>query len=66
VADAEPLSTGEQGQERVNLYIPVETRQRLRRAAAIRKTSEGGTGRWLLEHALDWFEGLSREEKESA
>jgi hypothetical protein len=50
--------------ERLSLYPTPETAMRLRRVADIRKTSGAATGLWLLERALDWFEGLPRDERE--
>ena len=61
---AEPVPA-ERSRERLSLYPSPGTRERVRRAAAVRKTSDAATGLWLLEHALAWFEGLSRDEREA-
>ena len=41
-------------------------RRRVKEVARARGTSEGTTARWLMERGLDWWEGLSREQKASA
>jgi hypothetical protein len=52
-------------QERLNVYMSSETRRRIKRAASLRGTSESATAVKFLERSLDWFEGLSRDEREA-
>lgn len=47
----------------LNVRLPDEMRIRLRSAATVRGTTDAATLRWLLNHALEWWEGLSREER---
>jgi hypothetical protein len=51
--------------ERFNFYLSPELRDRLRRAAAVRQTTEGMTLRWLLERSLQWFESLPPPEQQA-
>lgn len=51
--------------DRLNLYLSAETRARLQKAADTRGTSESATAVKFLERSLDWFEGLSRDEREA-
>jgi hypothetical protein len=61
VAESAPNSE----RERLNLYFDdPEIRTRLRRVVGIRGGSESGNAIWLLKRSLDWYEGLSREERE--
>ena len=55
----------ETNSERLNFYLSPSLRTRLAAVALIRRTTEAPTVRWLLERALDQFEGLSREEREA-
>ena len=52
--------------ERINIYMDSELRQRVQRVGEMRGTSEAATMRWLLGKGLEWYEGLSRNEKEVA
>lgn len=60
-----PTATVEQAIERLNVYMPAALRPRLKRAATLRKTSESATIVLALEKWLDWFEGLSRDQREA-
>ena len=51
--------------DRLNLYLSAELRARLKRAAAIRGTSESATAVKFLERSVEWFESLSREDREA-
>lgn len=50
--------------DRLNLYVSVALRERLRRAASARRTAESTTAVWLLEKALDRWESLSQAQRE--
>lgn len=41
-------------------------KESLQRIAALRRTSVRGSTVWLLAHAIEWYEGLSREQRASA
>lgn len=49
----------------LNLRLGPDMRQRIRRVGMVRQTREAPTARWLLTKGLEWWEGLSREERES-
>ena len=48
------------------LNLDPELKAAVQRAAAIRHTSMASTAVWLLTRSVEWFEGLSREQRESA
>lgn len=47
----------------LNIRLNEAGMQRVRDVARARGTSQGTSARWLLERGLDWFEGLSAEQK---
>lgn len=51
--------------DRLNVYMDGGTRTRIRRVSATRGGSESQNAVWLLQRALDWWEGLSREQREA-
>lgn len=59
----ETQETEIQAPERVNLYLPAALRNRLKKAATKRGTSESQTAVKFLERSLDWFEGLTDDEQ---
>lgn len=55
---------GAKVKERLQLYLDRAERERIGRVGDFRGTTEAATVRWLLRKSLDWWEGLSREQKD--
>ncbi|MPZ13954.1 MAG: hypothetical protein GEU73_05955 [Chloroflexi bacterium] len=50
---------------KLTLALTEELITRAYRVAEARRTTPAATIRWLLEQGLDWYEGLSRDQKEA-
>lgn len=49
----------------ISLYIDAELKAQVQRIAKIRGTSEAATLRFILQRGADWFDGLSRDQREA-
>ena len=47
------------------LNLEPDLKAAIKRIAAVRHTSMASTAVWLLTRGADWFEGLSREQREA-
>lgn len=61
----EPRKARPRIQERYNVFLPAELRERVKRVAEARMCSEAAAIRWLISRSLDWWEGLARDEREA-
>lgn len=52
-------------QKRINVFLPDDWMERVRVVARAKGISEGGAGRYLIAHGLDWWEALSRDQRET-
>lgn len=59
-----PPEAAESEWVKLSIALTPEQRDRLAKVAAARETVPAATLRWLLNKSLDWWDGLSREQRE--
>ena len=60
------MNENRERRQSVSFYITDRLRLAIKRIAKSRGTSESATSQWLLARAVEWYDNLPKDERESA